>query len=261
MALARLAPQRWGGAGRRRSSLAARDRLRLRAADEGLPRRARTPTRSTPACASRSATGTPSGLTAALGVPGCLWLGARRNGHAALERARLPGDSACCSSTMLLAYSRGALLALLASAARSGSRSCRCGCAAPRCWSSARPAAALVVALWAFAQDGLSNDRVPLDLRTGAGHELGDRCCSSMLAAAARRRAGDRLRAAPRAPPRSRRAGAPGVAILVALALVPVAGAVALAAQRPRARRLDLARLDAADRPARERRRRTSPAA
>ena len=60
LALVRLAPGRWSAVlARRRARL--RRRLRLGAADQGLPRRARRPTRPSPACASRSATGTPSG--------------------------------------------------------------------------------------------------------------------------------------------------------------------------------------------------------
>ena len=38
------------------------------------------------------------GLMAALGVPPLLWLAARRSGHAARQRARLPGARRCCSS-------------------------------------------------------------------------------------------------------------------------------------------------------------------
>ena len=36
------------------------------------------------------------GLTAAMGAIGCMWLGARRTGHALLQRARLSGDGRCC---------------------------------------------------------------------------------------------------------------------------------------------------------------------
>ena len=50
------------------------------------------------------------GLTAALGVPGCLWLGARRSGHAALNALAYPALGLLLV-TILLAYSRGALLA------------------------------------------------------------------------------------------------------------------------------------------------------
>src|SRR5207249_48027 len=52
------------------------------------------------------------GLTAALGAPGCLWLGARRDGHAALGALAYPALGLMLL-TVLLAYSRGALLALV----------------------------------------------------------------------------------------------------------------------------------------------------
>ena len=69
------------------------------------------------------------GILAAMGVPACLWLGARRSGHAALNALAYPA--------LGLAGRRAAarLLARLgpghgASAARCGSCSCRCACAA-----------------------------------------------------------------------------------------------------------------------------------
>ena len=135
------------------------DRLRLRRPDEGLPRRARTRTRSTPACASRSATGTPSGSSPRWPCPACLWLGARRSGHAALNALAYP------ALALLVVGAAARLLARLgarhgASAARCGSCSSRCACAASPSW---RPAglAGIVVGLWAFGQDALSQDRVP----------------------------------------------------------------------------------------------------
>ena len=51
------------------------------------------------------------GLIAALGVPGVLWLGARRAGHAALNALAYPALGLLLVA-LLLAYSRGALLAL-----------------------------------------------------------------------------------------------------------------------------------------------------
>jgi hypothetical protein len=51
------------------------------------------------------------GLTAALAGPACLWLGARRAGHAALNALAYPALGLLVV-TLLLAYSRGALLAL-----------------------------------------------------------------------------------------------------------------------------------------------------
>ena len=86
------------------------------------------------------------GLTAAMGVIGCLWLGARRSGHALLQRARLPGLGLLLL-TLLLAYSRGALRGARGRRWCCGSASCRCACAAPRLLIVAALGAGAVVAL------------------------------------------------------------------------------------------------------------------
>jgi tetratricopeptide (TPR) repeat protein len=110
------------------------------------------------------------GLMAAMGVPACLWLGARRTGHAAVNALAFPATSLLVLAC-LLAYSRGALLALGA------------GCIF---WFATVPlrlrgAAVLAVgglgglaaAVWAFGVSGLSADRIALDARVAAGHKLG----------------------------------------------------------------------------------------
>ena len=51
------------------------------------------------------------GLTAAIGAIGCMWLGARRAGHALLSALAYPAMGVLLL-TLLLAYSRGALVAL-----------------------------------------------------------------------------------------------------------------------------------------------------
>ncbi|HEU4978078.1 MAG TPA: O-antigen ligase family protein [Solirubrobacteraceae bacterium] len=163
------------------------------------------------------------GLSAALAVPCCLWLGARRDGHAALGAIAYPATGLLVL-TVLLSYSRGALLALAV------------GCAF---WFALVPlrlrgAAVLIaggggaalVAVWCFSQDSLSKDQVPLDLRASAGHELGILLIALVLLlgaaglfigfARARRAPGPRLR---------HRAG---VALLVCVALVPVGVAAGL---------------------------------
>ncbi|HYF24924.1 MAG TPA: O-antigen ligase family protein [Baekduia sp.] len=109
------------------------------------------------------------GLVAAFGIPLSLWLGGRRHGHAALTALAHP-LMGLFVLTMLLAYSRGALLAAAVGAGL---------------WFALVPlrlrsAAVLatgalgggLVATWAFAQDALSTDKVPLDLRQTAGTEL-----------------------------------------------------------------------------------------
>lgn len=110
------------------------------------------------------------GLTAALGVPPLLWLASRRSGHAALGALAYPalGLLFVC---LMLAYSRGALVALLAGVVL---------------WLIVVPlrlraAAALLasggaaglVTAWAFAQEGLTKDRLEEFVRADAGHELG----------------------------------------------------------------------------------------
>ena len=52
------------------------------------------------------------GLTAAMGAIGCMWLGARRAGHALLSALAYPAMGVLLL-TLLLAYSRGALAALV----------------------------------------------------------------------------------------------------------------------------------------------------
>jgi hypothetical protein len=164
------------------------------------------------------------GLMAALGAPGCLWLGARRQGHAAINALAYPALGIMLL-TLLMAYSRGGLLALLIGLA---------------VWFALVPlrlrgvavlatsaTGALLVAIWTFAQDGLSKDRMPIDQRAAAGHELG---VLLIVLIAVLLAAGLAIGfAAARRAPRGDVRRAAGVTILVVLALVPVAGAVALA--------------------------------
>ncbi len=110
------------------------------------------------------------GLMAAAGVPGCLWLGARRSGHQALNALAFPALGLLVL-TILLAYSRGALLAaVLGAAFWFATVPLRLRGAAVLLAGSA---GAGLVAIWAFGQGALTEDRVPVDLRTVAGHQLG----------------------------------------------------------------------------------------
>lgn len=110
------------------------------------------------------------GLMAALGVPPLLWLAARRSGHAAAGALAYPGLG-LLFVCLLLAYSRGALVVLVAGIA---------------VWLAIVPlrlratlallvtgAAAGAVSVWAFAQEGLTQDRLETFVRADAGHELG----------------------------------------------------------------------------------------
>jgi tetratricopeptide (TPR) repeat protein len=110
------------------------------------------------------------GLMAALGVPPLLWLAARRSGHAAVGALAYPGLG-LLFVTVMLAYSRGALLALLVGVALwLAVVPLRLRAAAALL--SAGAGAALVTA-WAFGQDGLTKDHLETFVRADAGHELG----------------------------------------------------------------------------------------
>jgi tetratricopeptide (TPR) repeat protein len=163
------------------------------------------------------------GLAAALGVPGCLWLGTRRGGHQALNALAYPALGLLVL-TMLRAFSRGAVLAAAVGAAF---------------WIATVPrrlraAAVLIagvvggglIAAWAFSQGALTDDRVPVDLRDQAGLQLG-LLLVVMLGLLALLGLGVGFARAARATSPLMRDRA-GVALLVGLALIPVGGLVAL---------------------------------
>ncbi|HEY2633039.1 MAG TPA: O-antigen ligase family protein [Solirubrobacteraceae bacterium] len=110
------------------------------------------------------------GLTAAMGAIGCLWLGARRAGHALLTALAYPAMGLALV-TLMLAYSRGALAALAVGIVV-------WMCIVPLRLRGARVllagalGAAPVVA-WDFSRHALSSERVALAARTTAGHQLG----------------------------------------------------------------------------------------
>ncbi len=110
------------------------------------------------------------GLTAAMGAICCMWLGARRAGHALLSALAYPAMGLMLL-TVMLAYSRGALVALVLGLALwfcvvplrlRGAAVLLCGAVA----------AGGVVA-WDFKTHALSSDNVALAARTDAGHQLG----------------------------------------------------------------------------------------
>jgi hypothetical protein len=110
------------------------------------------------------------GLTAAMGVIGCLWLGARRGGHALLSALAYPAMGLMLV-TVLLAYSRGALVALAVGLVV-------WFCVVPLRLRGAAVlltgavGAGLVVA-WDFSQPALSTEGVALGARVAAGRQLG----------------------------------------------------------------------------------------
>ena len=164
------------------------------------------------------------GLMAALGGPGCLWLGARRHGHPAVNALAYPVLMLLLVA-LLLSYSRGALLAL------------GVGCAV---WFTVVPLrlrgasvlgvsalGAVLTVAWVFGQGPLTEDDSPLPLRETAGHELGLLLMTMValllvagLAAGfstARRTLGPEVR------------HRFGVALLVGLTLIPVGTVIGLA--------------------------------
>jgi hypothetical protein len=110
------------------------------------------------------------GLTAAMGAIGCMWLGARRAGHALLSALAYPAMGLMLL-TLLLAYSRGALVALVLGLVL-------WFCIVPL---RLRSAAILIcgaliaggVVAWDFSTYALKTDNLPLAIRTSAGHQLG----------------------------------------------------------------------------------------
>ncbi|HWC27710.1 MAG TPA: O-antigen ligase family protein [Solirubrobacteraceae bacterium] len=164
------------------------------------------------------------GLAAALGVPACLWLGTRRTGHQALNALAYPALGLLVL-TMLLSFSRGAVLAGV------------CGAAF---WIATVPrrlratavllagvAGGGLIAAWAFSQSALTDDRVPVELRNQAGLQLG-LLLVVMLGLLTLAGLWIGFARATRTPSTLVRDRA-GVALLAALALVPVGGAIALA--------------------------------
>jgi hypothetical protein len=165
------------------------------------------------------------GLMAALGVPPALWVGSRRDGHGALVVLSPP---AICLLlvTVMLAYSRGSLLALVIGLAF---------------WFAVVPlrlrsaavlaiggAGAAIVTAWAFSQSALTTDNASLAARSPAGHEFGGLLVVVLVACAL---AGLVLRfAALRNPPSPETRRRVGKALLVCVALVPVAFVLALTA-------------------------------
>ncbi len=110
------------------------------------------------------------GLTASMGAICCLWLGARRSGHALVSALSYPAMGVLLL-TLLLAYSRGALVALAVGLLT-------WFCLVPLRLRSAAvlglgALGALGVAAWDFSTHALSAEHVPLSEQITAGHQLG----------------------------------------------------------------------------------------
>jgi hypothetical protein len=111
-----------------------------------------------------------TGLMAAMGVIGCMWLGARRTGHALLSALAYPAIGLLLL-TLMLAYSRGALFALAVGLAL-------WFCIVPLRLRGAAvlltgAACAGLVVAWDFSRTALSTDSIALHTRVIAGRQLG----------------------------------------------------------------------------------------
>jgi tetratricopeptide (TPR) repeat protein len=164
------------------------------------------------------------GLTAAIGVMVLLWLGARRSGRPAANALAWPGI-ALCEVALMLSYSRGALLALIAGLIF---------------WFAVVPlrlrgavvlvgatAGAAAVVAWAFAMTGLSTDELPIEVRMDTGHELGALLLLMLAVLTAVGLAAGFLAAERPASPEAKRLA--GRVLLGLVALIPVVVVIGLA--------------------------------
>jgi len=110
------------------------------------------------------------GVSAALGLPACLWSATRRDQGRALRALSAPAASLMIS-VVVLSYSRSAVLVAVLGAG---------------CWIALVPlrlratltlaigcAGAALIAAWALATHGITGDGVPLAAETAAGHSFG----------------------------------------------------------------------------------------
>lgn len=164
------------------------------------------------------------GLTAAMGAVGCLWLGARRAGHALLTALAYPAMGLMLVTVMLV-YSRGALAAL-AIGAIAWIALVPLRLRGVRVLAVAALAAGPVVA-WDFSKPALKDEAVALAARTTAGHQLGVLLAAMLvvlaLAGVAIGFFGDR--SAPRR--NTRRAVGAAIAAVVVLAVLGAIGGLA----------------------------------
>ncbi len=164
------------------------------------------------------------GLTAAMGSICCLWLGARRTGHALLSALAYPAMGLLLL-TLLLAYSRGAVAALAVGLLA-------WFCTVPL---RLRGAAVLIlgalgagaVAAWDFSRHALSAENVALGARTAAGHQLGVLLAAMLLLLLAAGIAIGFLTGRRAPPPALRRHAGMALLGLIVLAVIASAGALA----------------------------------
>jgi hypothetical protein len=165
------------------------------------------------------------GLMGALGIPPCLWAGARREGSWLLRALAVPG-LAILATAVVLAYSRGAIAVAVIGLVV-------WFCLAPLRLRSALIlilglVAAAVISAWGLARRGISADYVSLPTRSSAGHTFGIVVLVVLFLGAAAGLGTLRLLDRATLSDRARRRLATGLLVLVGL--LPVAGLGALAA-------------------------------
>jgi tetratricopeptide (TPR) repeat protein len=165
-----------------------------------------------------------TGLMAVLGIPACIWAGARSGSGRILKALTIPALSILLT-VMVLSYSRGALIAAVVA----------CGC-----WFALTPlrlraafvlglgaAGAGMLTLWALTHHPLTHDNIALAARTSDGHTFGIVILVVLsimtVVGFAAVIALDRVSL----PPVARRRV--GTALLVAVALVPIGGLLGVA--------------------------------
>ena len=163
------------------------------------------------------------GLMGAIGIPPCLWIWSRRDSGPALRGLAVPALSILIS-VVVLSYSRSAAIAAVIAI----------GCwlvFVPRRLSTASLIAlgalgAAIISGWALSKPGLTGNNQPLSLRTSSGHTFGIVLLVCLVAFTAIGIAAARTTVSLSDVARRRI----GTALLIGIALVPVAAVVALAA-------------------------------
>ncbi|MGH2916726.1 MAG: O-antigen ligase family protein [Solirubrobacteraceae bacterium] len=165
------------------------------------------------------------GLAAAMGLPACLWASTRDDGARALHALSIPA-LAVLIAVVVLSYSRSAALAAIVGLA------CSIAFGAPRLRAAlslaASALAALAIVLWALHDRSLTGDNIAIARQDVAGHRFGVVLVVvlALASAAGWAIARGRERVTLSATLRRRIS----VALVVALALVPVAVVAGLAA-------------------------------
>lgn len=165
------------------------------------------------------------GLTAALGLPGCMWLVARNQRHDPVSALAYPA-TALLATALLLSYSRGALLAL-------GTGLIFWFALVPHRLRGVAVLAvgatgAVLVSLYAFGRQALTIDRVRIDLRSDAGHDFGVALAAMLVLVLAAGLAIEFARA--RRKPSELAYRRAGIVTLVLVALIPLGLIVRLTA-------------------------------